>query len=531
MGAARCADRVGRAVAGSVLAVALLGAGCTGGGGGVGAGAGGGPGGGDDAEGRAADGAAGSDAGWPRWVDGGGAGDDVAGGAGAEDGGVGEPDGGGLGSDGGPGVTDTAPEDAAVAPIDGGLPDGGAGDAVGGVAGDADAGGGDANGAATSDVAEDGVGDDAGGAPGAAGSWEDPIPVGVWPFVHQGDTTAAPAAVASSYACAPDTDESGGEVVYAAALDEAARLTVTVSDLPGDGVDVDVHLLSAPDPAACIARGNVTATATVPAGLVFVVVDTWVDAGGVAKPGPYTLSIKREGAGDCEATGVACPLVPPAPPSLPAEPPGLGGCPPGMTRVETFCVDRWEAALVDVAAGAPLSPYAHPPSGVRAVSVPGVVPQTYISQLQAGAACAAAGKRLCTDDEWVRACRGPADDAWPYGPVAWPGFCNDARACHPAIQTFGTSAAWVWSSLGDPCIAQQPWGLAPTGAYAACESAEGAYDLVGNAHEWTADPAGTFRGGYFVDTVINGAGCGYKTTAHDVSHWDYSTGFRCCADP
>ena len=35
--------------------------------------------------------------------------------------------------------------------------------------------------------------------------------------------------------------------------------------------------------------------------------------------------------------------------------------------------------------------------------------------------------------------------------------------------------------------------------------------------------------GYYVDTVINGNGCLYATTAHATSYWDYSTGFRCCA--
>ena len=68
----------------------------------------------------------------------------------------------------------------------------------------------------------------------------------------------------------------------------------------------------------------------------------------------------------------------------------------------------------------------------------------------------------------------------------------------------------------------------PTGAEAGCVTAEGAFDMMGNLHEWTADPAGTFRGGYYVDTVLNGNGCLYATTAHDVSYWDYSTGFRCC---
>jgi hypothetical protein len=61
-------------------------------------------------------------------------------------------------------------------------------------------------------------------------------------------------------------------------------------------------------------------------------------------------------------------------------------------------------------------------------------------------------------------------------------------------------------------------------------SADGIFDLMGNLHEWTADPAGTFRGGFYVDTTLNGEGCLYRTTAHNTLHWDYSTGFRCCAD-
>ena len=52
----------------------------------------------------------------------------------------------------------------------------------------------------------------------------------------------------------------------------------------------------------------------------------------------------------------------------------------------------------------------------------------------------------------------------------------------------------------------------------------------GSYDEWTADPNGTFRGGYYVDTVINGPGCLYTTTAHDTSYVSFSTGFRCCVD-
>lgn len=216
------------------------------------------------------------------------------------------------------------------------------------------------------------------------------------------------------------------------------------------------------------------------------------------------------------------------------EPPGLGGCPPGMAPVDTFCMDRYEAALLRVypdQSTGPWSPYHNPGTlRVRAVSLPAAVPQGYLNGEQAAAACAEAGKRLCTDSEWLRACQGPAGWTYPYGDARQPGVCADARAEHPAIQYFGTSDSWIWSELGHPCLNRLPDSLSPTGAHAGCVSADGIFDLMGNLHEWTADPAGTFRGGFYVDTTLNGEGCLYRTTAHNTLHWDYSTGFRCCAD-
>lgn len=203
-----------------------------------------------------------------------------------------------------------------------------------------------------------------------------------------------------------------------------------------------------------------------------------------------------------------------------------------MALVDLFCMDRWEAALEVVASDgstAPWSPYQNPgTTKVRAVSLPGAVPQGYISGLQAAAACKEAGKRLCSDTEWLRACRGPAKWTYPYGQTLKPGVCNDARAVHPAVELYGTSAAWIWSKLDNACLNQLPKSLAKTGSHPDCVSDAGIYDLMGNLHEWTADPGGTFRGGYYVDTKMNGPGCLYVTTAHDSAHWDYSTGFRCC---
>ena len=370
------------------------------------------------------------------------------------------------------------------------------------------------------------------GAPGAAGTWDDPIEIDALPFLARGDTTGA-ASRASRYDCAPTLDESGGEVVYRLTVAEPTIVRFGVDDRAGDAIDVDLHVVSgAPDArglaTGCVARANLAIETEVPAGTWFVVADTF---GGPAAAGPFTLSVVRADPGAClENPLPACTEADtPDVNGVPVEPPGLGGCPAGMTAIDGFCIDRWEAALVLDDAG--WSPYANPGTAeVRAVSAPGVVPQGYISGTQAAAACARAGKRLCSDAEWLRACQGAAGHTFPYGDARVDGACNDARACHPAVQYFESADGSVFSMIDHPCLGQLPDGLAPTGGHAACASDDGVFDMMGNLHEWTADPAGTFRGGFFVDTAINGAGCLYRTTAHDTAHWDYSTGFRCCAD-
>lgn len=95
-------------------------------------------------------------------------------------------------------------------------------------------------------------------------------------------------------------------------------------------------------------------------------------------------------------------------------------------------------------------------------------------------------------------------------------------------------SASVWAQLNDPRLGRVEGALAKTGSHAACTSAFGALDMVGNLHEWVKTDAaadhGTFAGGYYLDTHLNGDGCNYRTTAHAHDYHDYSTGFRCCAD-
>ena len=212
-------------------------------------------------------------------------------------------------------------------------------------------------------------------------------------------------------------------------------------------------------------------------------------------------------------------------------------CPAEMAWVDqAFCIDRWEAALEEHAADGTWE--AAPPwqtigsRTVRAVAVEGRVPQAYLSALEAEAACAASGKRLCTSDEWLQACRGPAQATYPYGDAHVDGACNDDYPGHPVVDYFGSSeGVWDDEHLNDPGIDQMPGTVAPAGAHPQCVSAWGVADLHGNLHEWVADVDGTFRGGFYADGAVNGPGCLYVTTAHDAAYHDYSTGFRCCRTP
>ena len=147
-------------------------------------------------------------------------------------------------------------------------------------------------------------------------------------------------------------------------------------------------------------------------------------------------------------------------------------------------------------------------------------------------ACRNAGKRLCALPDWLAACRGPTSQIYPYGNTYVRRRCNEGRTPHPVVQFYGTSVGvFTFERMNNPGINQQPDSLARAGAFTGCVSPDGLADMVGNLHEWIDDPAGTFKGGFYADAEINGRGCLYTTTAHSFDYRDYSTGFRCCADP
>jgi len=216
------------------------------------------------------------------------------------------------------------------------------------------------------------------------------------------------------------------------------------------------------------------------------------------------------------------------------------GCPSGMRSVEgAYCIDAYEASLVEILADGSVRPHPHVEAvaekNVRAVSRRGRFPQGYISRNEAANACSAAGKRLCEDLEWVKACKGHAATRYPYGDARSEGTCNDTAAISPLnYYYFGVNASGInpygWEAMNDPRLNRLAGGLMRAGEKSQCRSDYGAYDMVGNLHEWTAAAKGTFRGGYYLDTKVNGEGCDYQTLAHNATYHDYSTGFRCCAD-
>ena len=179
---------------------------------------------------------------------------------------------------------------------------------------------------------------------------------------------------------------------------------------------------------------------------------------------------------------------------------------PEMTRIEhdglSFEIDTFEAGMTDG----------------KATAGKHQVPGLRMSWFAARDACEAAGKRLCTEEEWVTACQGAravdddgngqfADDliegrSYPYGEH------HDPRRC--------------WDNQGK----QRP---VYTGEMPGCVSADGVYDLTGNAEEWvgTSPETAVLLGGAF-DTSKDFARCYRRNDTFGAGYANPRTGFRCC---
>jgi formylglycine-generating enzyme required for sulfatase activity len=148
--------------------------------------------------------------------------------------------------------------------------------------------------------------------------------------------------------------------------------------------------------------------------------------------------------------------------------------------------------------------------------------------------CTERGKRLCTQDEWVRACEGPHHRKYPYGSEYREDVCNDDKG-------------WIvvhWKALAkwprDPALeeATRLFQGDMSGARAECVSEEGVADLTGNVAEWVRRSTPSGRTGY--DHVLKGCywagcyrephpSCEFTNAAHPGTFRTYEAGFRCCS--
>ena len=145
---------------------------------------------------------------------------------------------------------------------------------------------------------------------------------------------------------------------------------------------------------------------------------------------------------------------------------------------------------------------------------PGILPKVNATWREAETLCAAQGKRLCTEQEWQKACTGSQNYIYSYGEKFESGRCNTP------LEINGT-----W---------QRGQGLAPSGAYKNCSNDYGVHDMIGNAWEWTAtwylrpDLWRVVRGGsYFHSVNLARADARYGRYLGPEYRLDL-VGFRCC---
>jgi len=143
---------------------------------------------------------------------------------------------------------------------------------------------------------------------------------------------------------------------------------------------------------------------------------------------------------------------------------------------------------------------------------PGAIPTTDVTRDEAKRLCDGKGKRLCSELEWERACKGPDHTRYEYGSIF------DARLCGAGARPESSS--------------QRPSGQRP-----ACRSAFGVRDMHGGPSEWTdsrwgrgaARDLGVVRGGNEMAGELV-TRCAFARSRAPGER-SAVTGFRCCAGP
>jgi sulfatase modifying factor 1 len=137
----------------------------------------------------------------------------------------------------------------------------------------------------------------------------------------------------------------------------------------------------------------------------------------------------------------------------------------------------------------------------------GAIPKTGMSRDEAQNLCTSQEKRLCTELEWERACKGPSNTTYEYG------------------ETYRATE----------CLTGQAGRLAPSGLRVSCRSGFGVHDMHGGPWEWTASVwrrgagphPGVARGGNSDAGELVGRCANAMAVAPTTRRPDL--GVRCCA--
>jgi formylglycine-generating enzyme len=142
---------------------------------------------------------------------------------------------------------------------------------------------------------------------------------------------------------------------------------------------------------------------------------------------------------------------------------------------------------------------------------PNAIPTSNVSRDEAEQLCASKGKRLCSELEWERACKGPDNTTYEYGDTYRKDVCGTGVALEQASRR-------------------------PTGEHAQCKSGFGVAEMHGGVWEWTASAwgrgsrdgsQGVLRGGNSLAGELVGR-CS-NAIARSPSKKSPTMGFRCCA--
>jgi len=156
----------------------------------------------------------------------------------------------------------------------------------------------------------------------------------------------------------------------------------------------------------------------------------------------------------------------------------------------------------------------------KAITLPGVEP-AMASWTEADEACKKAGKRLCSEEEWISACSGtPAVD-------------NNSNQHFDDDDVEGAMYPYGQFYTAGKCVDQEDkykGKYVKTGSKEGCRTPSGVYDLAGNIGEWagtTKETAG-LMGGH--NNSGESARCTQRSSTIGVGSRNQTTGFRCCAD-